>query len=138
MARALPASILGSDSFSMKSWLQLGSDSFMEPIMGLFDLARAIPAGFCIDDAVEDGDAVVIVVRAQAAGGLCSLCGSPSAAVHSRYDRKLNDLPIGGRRVQLLVATPSTTALNTGENFLSHCFSFRQTTSLPTTITTSV
>lgn len=87
----------------MKSWLQLGSDSFMEPIMGLFDLSRAIPAGFCIDDAVEDGDAIVIVVRAQAAGGLCSLCGSPSAAVHSRYDRKLNDLPIGGRRV-LLVA----------------------------------
>ena len=86
----------------MKSLRQLGSDWFMEPIMGLFDLSRAIPAGFCIDDAVEDGDAVVIVVRAQAAGGLCSLSGSPSAAVHSRYDRKLNDLPIGGRRVQLV------------------------------------
>ena len=70
--------------------------------MSLFDFSRVVPAGFCIDAAVEDGDAVVIVVRAQASSGLCSVCGSPSEAVHSLYERKLNDLPIGGQRVQLV------------------------------------
>ena len=70
--------------------------------MSPFDLSRVIPAGFCIDDAVEDGETVVIVVRALSASGLCSVCGSPSATVHSRYERKLNDLPIGGRCARLV------------------------------------
>jgi transposase len=33
----------------------------------------------------------------------CPLCRTLSARIHSRYDRKLNDLPISGRRVQLVV-----------------------------------
>ena len=68
----------GFDSNSMKSRPQPGSDSFMEPIVSPFDLSRVIPAGFCIDDAMEQGDAVIIVVHASASGGSCSVCGGPS------------------------------------------------------------
>ena len=44
----------------------------------------------------------MIVVRSVATSGSCSVCGSSSVRVHSRYERKLNDLPIGGRCVQLI------------------------------------
>ena len=70
--------------------------------MSLFDFSRVIPAGFCIDPATENGDAILNVVRALVASGLCSVCGSPSATAHSLYERELNDLPIGGRRVRLV------------------------------------
>ena len=78
------------------------SDAFRAQIMSLFDFSRVVPAGFCIDAAIEDGDAVVVMVRALAASGMCSVCGSPGTAVHSLCERELNDLPIGGRRVRLV------------------------------------
>jgi transposase len=71
--------------------------------MHSFDLSRLAPTGLAID-AVEDGEAVLkITAHAILAQGRCPDCATWSDRAHSRYIRKLNDLPIGGRRVQLVV-----------------------------------
>ncbi|HEU5377493.1 MAG TPA: transposase family protein [Ktedonobacteraceae bacterium] len=33
----------------------------------------------------------------------CPLCGTPASRVHSRYTRKLTDLPCGGQQVRMQV-----------------------------------
>ena len=47
-----------------------------------------------------EGDKAVIAVRASGSVGLCPSCGT---VVHSRYRRRVTDLPLSGRIVQLLV-----------------------------------
>lgn len=71
--------------------------------MRLFDFSCVIPAGFWIEEAADRGDAVNVAVRGMATSGSCPLCGTLSGRVHSRYERKLNDLPIGSRCVRLVV-----------------------------------
>ncbi len=46
---------------------------------------------------------IVILARTTNLSAACPACGRPSARVHSRYTRKLADLPWHGRPVQLLV-----------------------------------
>ncbi len=68
-----------------------------------FDFSRLVPAGLSVDG-VEDGGADVIIrAHRELARGTCPDCGTWSARVHSRYMRKVDDLPIGGRRVRLIV-----------------------------------
>jgi len=51
---------------------------------------------------VEDsGNAVLITARACEAEASCRQCGVPSARVHSRYRRRLDDLAAGGRAVMI-------------------------------------
>ena len=53
-------------------------------------------------DKVEDaGNAVLIMARARAAEAACHRCGLSSAHVNSRYRRRLQDLPAGGRPVTI-------------------------------------
>ena len=42
-------------------------------------------------------------VRARASDAACSGCRRRSARVHARYLRQLADLPLGGRRVRIIV-----------------------------------
>jgi transposase len=68
-----------------------------------FDFSRLAPAGLSVDS-FEDGEAgVIIAAHPASARSRCPDCGRWSARIHSRYRRILNDLPIGGRRVQLVV-----------------------------------
>jgi transposase len=46
----------------------------------------------------------VITVRATSDTSLCPGCGAGSKRVHSRYRRRLADLPLAGRMVQLVIA----------------------------------
>jgi transposase len=48
------------------------------------------------------GDLVMFRVRAKASDAACSGCGRRSSRVHARYQRQLADLPLGGRRVQVI------------------------------------
>lgn len=50
-----------------------------------------------------DSDGVIIVARTMAPAANCPTCGQPSSRVHSRYTRKLADLPWNGRPVRLLL-----------------------------------
>ena len=62
-----------------------------------------IPPGFIVDQAGRDGAELRITVRHQARSGLCPGCGAQSGRVHSRYQRRLADLPMSGRPVRLLL-----------------------------------
>ena len=62
------------------------------------------PAGLLIDDVEIGADRVVITARCRAAASTCPDCGRQSRRVHSRYVRRLLDLPSHGRAVQLKVA----------------------------------
>ena len=48
------------------------------------------------------GDLVTFRVRAKAGDAACSGCGRRSSRVHTRYQRELADLPIGGRRARVI------------------------------------
>ncbi len=63
-----------------------------------------VPRGLAVESAVleEDGEAV-IVVRAVSRASVCPGCGASSDRVHSRYRRRLADLPIAGHPVRLVV-----------------------------------
>ncbi len=68
-----------------------------------FDLSRLVPTGLTIDG-FEDADGVMIIAAHSAlVRRQCPDCKTWTERVHSRYERKLNDLPSGGRRVQLIV-----------------------------------
>jgi len=58
-------------------------------------------AGVVVDAVYAAGDRLRIMVRAKAVEAVCSACASASRRVHSRYDRSLSDLAVGGRRVEI-------------------------------------
>jgi hypothetical protein len=62
-----------------------------------------VPRGFVVESAYYEGDKAVIAARASGSVGLCPSCGTVSRRVHSRYRRRVTDLPLSGRIVQLLV-----------------------------------
>ncbi len=62
-----------------------------------------VPRGFVVESAYYEGDKAIVVVRASGSFGLCPSCGTASRRVHSRYRRRVTDLPLSGRIVQLLV-----------------------------------
>ena len=47
----------------------------------------------------------IIIIHAESAGreAKCPYCGEVSVRVHSRYQRKLQDLPIQGKKVRLVI-----------------------------------
>ncbi|MGY3132263.1 transposase [Bradyrhizobium sp. USDA 4501] len=65
--------------------------------------SNLVPSGFVVESAYFEGDKAVIAVRASGSVGLCPSCGTVSRRVHSRYRRRVTDLPLSGRIVQLLV-----------------------------------
>jgi transposase len=56
-----------------------------------------------VDEVAVDGSIVWFRVRAKAHDAACSRCGRRSSRVHARYLRRLADLPVGGRRVRIVV-----------------------------------
>ena len=62
-----------------------------------------VPRGFVVESACYEGDRAIIAVRATASFGLCPSCGTVSRRIHSRYRRRVTDLPLSGRVVELLV-----------------------------------
>lgn len=52
----------------------------------------------------NDGATLRIHVKPTRAEAACPYCGTESTKVHSRYTRKLQDLPIQGKKVTLLLA----------------------------------
>src|SRR3954466_9987691 len=62
-----------------------------------------VPRGFEVESAFCDGATTVITVRPTSGTSLCPGCGTSSARIHSRYQRRLTDLPLAGRQVRLVV-----------------------------------
>jgi transposase len=62
-----------------------------------------VPRGFDVESAFCDGATTVITVRPTSGTSLCPGCGASSKRIHSRYQRRLTDLPLAGRQVRLMV-----------------------------------
>ena len=62
-----------------------------------------VPRGFIVDEAVNDGGGALITMRPRAKASICPECGTSSERIHSRYRRRLADLPMGGKPVRLVV-----------------------------------
>ena len=62
-----------------------------------------VPRGFDVESAFCDGATTVITVRPTSGESLCPGCGAGSRRIHSRYQRRLTDLPLAGRQVRLMV-----------------------------------
>jgi transposase len=62
-----------------------------------------VPLGFVVENATYDGAATVITVRRASRSSLCPRCGTSSERIHSRYLRRVADLPLAGRPVRLVV-----------------------------------
>jgi transposase len=62
------------------------------------------PAGLLINDVTIGPDRILITARCRAASSRCPNCGRRSEQVHSRYERRLLDLPSHGRAVEMRVA----------------------------------
>ena len=84
----MSGALIGGESAAMQQALQRSS---------------LVPSGFVVESAYYQGNKAIIAVRASGSVGLCPSCGTVSRRVHSRYRRHVNDLPLSGRIVQLLV-----------------------------------
>lgn len=58
-----------------------------------------IPSGLRIEQVTFTANTASLVVQRTTATAPCPLCGQPSQHVHSRYQRKLADLPTQGKTV---------------------------------------
>lgn len=68
-----------------------------------FRPSALVPRGFAVDGVSSDDAGMVIAVRPMNRTSSCPGCGRSSKRVHSRYRRRLADLPIAGRPVRLVV-----------------------------------
>lgn len=65
--------------------------------------ADLVPAGLMVDRVVRLGEFTEIAVRAAQQHNHCPGCGVQSRSVHSRYFRRLGDLPLSGYPVRLVL-----------------------------------
>ena len=65
--------------------------------------SKLLPPGFFAVDTSSDRDGAAITIRAIGAVSACPSCGKLSDRIHSRYFRRLADLPIAGQRVVLML-----------------------------------
>ena len=63
-----------------------------------------IPPDFAAEQVCETAEAIVVTAHPLADGALCPRCGTSSFRVHSRYYRKISDLPCSARRLVLHVS----------------------------------
>ena len=70
-----------------------------------WQLSSLVPAGLAVESIAEGESTIVLTVRAGVHERSCPLCGRASRRVHSRYVRKVSDLPCAGRKVELRVST---------------------------------
>ena len=71
--------------------------------MPVFQASELAPPGFSADCALNEDESTVVNIRATSASSPCPGCGAISTRVHSRYPRRLADLPMSGRRVVLML-----------------------------------
>lgn len=66
-------------------------------------ISELVPVGFAVDEVDIGAERVTVVIRASANSCSCPLCGAVAFRVHSRYTRRLGDLPFAGHRTELIL-----------------------------------
>jgi transposase len=64
-------------------------------------LLPLIPGGLAVEQVLPEPDRVTVVARSRLPTATCPVCRAPSSRVHSRYERRLADLPWQGRPVAI-------------------------------------
>ena len=64
-------------------------------------LLPLIPDGLAVEHVLPEADRITIIARSRRPSSSCPGCSMPSSRVHSRYERRLADLPWQGRPVIL-------------------------------------
>ena len=67
------------------------------------NLLLQLPDGMLIDQIQIMDAGLLITVVATHPTSCCPLCSSLSSSIHSTYSRMLQDVPCGGRQVQLVL-----------------------------------
>jgi transposase len=62
-----------------------------------------VPTGFIVEGVSNDFGGPVLKVRAASETSRCPGCGAASARIHSRYQRRLTDLPISNKPVRIVM-----------------------------------
>lgn len=68
-------------------------------------LSTVVPAGLAVDHQEFSNGVLIVTASARASSAACPSCDRLSHRVHSRYHRRVADLPLGGRAVLLRLAT---------------------------------
>jgi hypothetical protein len=68
-----------------------------------FRPSSLVLAGLMVDRVAIEADRVVVRTQSRLDCGTCPSCGTASRRIQSRYWRRASDLPISGRRVELLI-----------------------------------
>ena len=66
-------------------------------------VSELVPKGFAVEDVDISGELAILVIRASASSCSCPLCGAVTRRVHSRYARRVGDLPVAGRRTEIIL-----------------------------------
>lgn len=74
--------------------------SHEEPLMER-PVLLPLPQGLRITDVCQEEASLLITVLSERTAAYCPLCGEVSDAVHSRYHRRLKDVPCGGQAICL-------------------------------------
>ena len=72
------------------------------------------PAGLVIDAVTTEADRLLVIARPVTLEATCPECGRRSGQVHSRYERRLMDLPSHGRAVHLRIQVRRFRCSNAG------------------------
>jgi transposase len=68
-----------------------------------FRAGALVPKGFTLERCESTDTGMELVVRPIGQSSICPECGGRTARIHSRYRRRLGDLPLAGRPVQLIL-----------------------------------
>lgn len=68
-------------------------------------LSTVVPTGLAVDHQELVDGILIVTASARASSAACPSCDRLSHRVHSRYHRRVADLPLGGHAVQLRLAT---------------------------------
>ncbi len=60
-----------------------------------------LPQGLLITEVCQEGTGLLMKVRSELVSARCPICSQESSLVHSRYQRRLRDVPCGGQMVRL-------------------------------------
>ena len=67
------------------------------------ELIKAIDPNFEYESHSTDGGVMRLYVHSTRNEAVCPYCGEPSERVHSVYFRKFRDLPIQGKKVEIII-----------------------------------
>jgi transposase len=66
-----------------------------------FQLSSVVPSGLTIEGVTPGDGTILIRAKAVSAEASCPLCNTSSRRIHSRYIRRVSDLPCAGRGIRL-------------------------------------